>query len=309
VFGDHCIKKWFEESDSCPYCRDKLPSEPAYPASFRAFQSIYRAAHMRARPPAGSSAASAMWVHPPTPYKFVASLLTPPRDDTLVRVYAQQQQREATRARARQELETENTTLRPFAGRERRSPPSDVTENRRRTRARHDNFHSSQSAGPSTARASTSAQTAESPAPGQQSPPRERVTPPSILPWPGQYAHDLNRILTTHAARQSLSGSQRSYHNPLSSGGAFHGVRPVEHLLPNPNMVHTGFAMGNSMPTSVMVPVTDPAYYPNIPYTSSPSVNFPQLPPLGPLGTPNLQDPSNSGNVASGSGVAGGQMQ
>ena len=29
VFGDKCIKKWFEENDSCPYCRDKLPSELA----------------------------------------------------------------------------------------------------------------------------------------------------------------------------------------------------------------------------------------------------------------------------------------
>ncbi|RDW78149.1 hypothetical protein BP5796_06001 [Coleophoma crateriformis] len=27
VFGNVCIKKWFEDSDSCPYCRDKLPSE------------------------------------------------------------------------------------------------------------------------------------------------------------------------------------------------------------------------------------------------------------------------------------------
>lgn len=27
VFGDHCIKKWFEENDTCPYCRDKVPSE------------------------------------------------------------------------------------------------------------------------------------------------------------------------------------------------------------------------------------------------------------------------------------------
>ncbi|KAI0506229.1 hypothetical protein F5B22DRAFT_650936 [Xylaria bambusicola] len=27
VFGDHCIKKWFKESDSCPYCRDKVHSE------------------------------------------------------------------------------------------------------------------------------------------------------------------------------------------------------------------------------------------------------------------------------------------
>src|ERR1700712_2382400 len=30
VFGAHCIKKWFEESDSCPYCRDKVPSESQY---------------------------------------------------------------------------------------------------------------------------------------------------------------------------------------------------------------------------------------------------------------------------------------
>ncbi|EFQ29297.1 uncharacterized protein GLRG_04441 [Colletotrichum graminicola M1.001] len=28
VFGDHCIKKWLEDSDSCPYCRDKVPNEP-----------------------------------------------------------------------------------------------------------------------------------------------------------------------------------------------------------------------------------------------------------------------------------------
>ncbi|TLD13368.1 uncharacterized protein PgNI_04731 [Pyricularia grisea] len=27
VFGDHCIKKWLQDSDTCPYCRDKLPSE------------------------------------------------------------------------------------------------------------------------------------------------------------------------------------------------------------------------------------------------------------------------------------------
>ncbi|KAI1001851.1 hypothetical protein K3495_g6352 [Podosphaera aphanis] len=27
IFGDKCIKRWFEDSDSCPYCRDKLPCE------------------------------------------------------------------------------------------------------------------------------------------------------------------------------------------------------------------------------------------------------------------------------------------
>jgi hypothetical protein len=27
VFGDHCLKKWLEDSDKCPYCRYQLPSE------------------------------------------------------------------------------------------------------------------------------------------------------------------------------------------------------------------------------------------------------------------------------------------
>lgn len=30
VFGDHCIKKWFEDNDTCPYCRDHVPSEPQF---------------------------------------------------------------------------------------------------------------------------------------------------------------------------------------------------------------------------------------------------------------------------------------
>ncbi len=43
IFGDKCIKKWFEDSDSCPYCRDKLPSELAVRKNM-AYQS-YRLAH------------------------------------------------------------------------------------------------------------------------------------------------------------------------------------------------------------------------------------------------------------------------
>lgn len=33
IFGEKCIKKWLEDSDSCPYCRDKLPSEKTYKKS------------------------------------------------------------------------------------------------------------------------------------------------------------------------------------------------------------------------------------------------------------------------------------
>ncbi|KAK8089171.1 E3 ubiquitin-protein ligase RDUF2 [Apiospora hydei] len=49
IFGDHCIKKWFEESDSCPYCRDKVPSEPqfqhSHPRSHQAMMHIVRQQH------------------------------------------------------------------------------------------------------------------------------------------------------------------------------------------------------------------------------------------------------------------------
>lgn len=42
VFGDHCIKKWFEESDSCPYCRDKVPSESYYTRNPQSVQSFWQ---------------------------------------------------------------------------------------------------------------------------------------------------------------------------------------------------------------------------------------------------------------------------
>ncbi|KAK4230960.1 hypothetical protein QBC38DRAFT_275794 [Podospora fimiseda] len=42
VFGDNCIKKWFTESDSCPYCRDKLPSELVIPPGSAAMFEIIR---------------------------------------------------------------------------------------------------------------------------------------------------------------------------------------------------------------------------------------------------------------------------
>ena len=28
VFGHLCVRRWLEDSDCCPYCRHKLPSEP-----------------------------------------------------------------------------------------------------------------------------------------------------------------------------------------------------------------------------------------------------------------------------------------
>lgn len=66
VFGDVCLKKWLEDSDTCPFCRDKLPSEPKRkhrtaasmhrhmymtPAAYMMGGASYRARH---RDPAGN---------------------------------------------------------------------------------------------------------------------------------------------------------------------------------------------------------------------------------------------------------------
>ncbi|TDZ15023.1 E3 ubiquitin-protein ligase MPSR1 [Colletotrichum orbiculare MAFF 240422] len=42
TFGDHCIKKWLADSDSCPYCRDKIPSHPRLTSNAPGFNGLFR---------------------------------------------------------------------------------------------------------------------------------------------------------------------------------------------------------------------------------------------------------------------------
>ncbi|KAH6961281.1 hypothetical protein DER45DRAFT_537047 [Fusarium avenaceum] len=60
IFGDHCIKKWFEDSDSCPYCRDKLHAVPKTQSgsSARAYMDLMRLRGIHI-PPGTSSAIAA----------------------------------------------------------------------------------------------------------------------------------------------------------------------------------------------------------------------------------------------------------
>ncbi|RFU76200.1 ring-finger domain containing [Trichoderma arundinaceum] len=55
VFGDHCIKRWFEESDSCPYCRDKLHSEPKLHFEGSASQAFMAMMRVRTQLPPGTT--------------------------------------------------------------------------------------------------------------------------------------------------------------------------------------------------------------------------------------------------------------
>ncbi|KAM0260483.1 hypothetical protein ACHAQJ_002715 [Trichoderma viride] len=55
VFGDMCIKRWLEESDSCPYCRDKLQPEPRHHFDGSASQAFLTMMRVRSQLPPGSS--------------------------------------------------------------------------------------------------------------------------------------------------------------------------------------------------------------------------------------------------------------
>lgn len=139
VFGDHCIKKWFEDADSCPYCRTKVPSEPIITASPAVFHHFLQ----------------------------TSRLDYPNMRDGFIRAY-------------------EQGTPRHFQPVERRSPPSESPESRRRTRARHGSFRSTANIGiPAAARPNSFAGPSTTPPAGQASPSlsaqsssRERVSSP-----------------------------------------------------------------------------------------------------------------------------------
>ncbi|KAK3952048.1 hypothetical protein QBC32DRAFT_150766 [Pseudoneurospora amorphoporcata] len=48
VFGEHCIKKWFQDSNSCPYCRAELPTQQIYTqASAQSIREFLDSGHFR----------------------------------------------------------------------------------------------------------------------------------------------------------------------------------------------------------------------------------------------------------------------
>jgi hypothetical protein len=200
---------------------------------------------------------------------------------------AHQDAREVARLRARPEGGSDNPTPRPFQPRERRSPPSEAMENRRRTRARHSSFHPSYPAGFAVSRASTS-HTTGGPTPGQQSPSRERVMPPSGFPWPG-FPLDLNRSLTPHPATQAMTAGQRLFYTPADQIRTSNASSQHDQSTPTPAV----FRLGPSPPMQ-MTPHNP--YYPSMPYGAPPAPYPQQQPALGSLTPPHFQNPTSSGN-------------
>ncbi|KAK3394028.1 hypothetical protein B0H63DRAFT_517191 [Podospora didyma] len=207
IFGDHCIKKWFEESDSCPYCRDKVPSEPIFHSqtSHQAIRDFIRSSQYLQGPRYTAAGGSS---RPP------ADARTLPTGETLVRIMA-----------AQRDEGVDSSPPRNFQTGERRSPPSEAADSRRRTRPRHGSFlrGSPSSSGSATtgapSRPNSHAGTVPAP-PSQQSPPRERVNAPNPPPHWSSFSYNPHRSLTQLSARQFTQSTNRpgpSYR--VSAGG------------------------------------------------------------------------------------------
>ncbi|KAL1841193.1 hypothetical protein VTJ49DRAFT_7314 [Mycothermus thermophilus] len=216
VFGDHCLKKWFEESDSCPYCRDKVPSEPAMVPSLRAFRDYYR----RHR---GLSTGNS----------------TPGSEDSMFRMLAEQQ-REIARYRIRQEATN------AARSRERRSPPTEP-DTHRRTRPRHTNFmpsYTNPTSFPSASNA-TRPSPGGGPNPGQHGSTRERMGPIAQNFWhPSRELPPLGHAIPMYAADYpSMFGMPAPYPPapnppPPNPAMSFSANQPVRHspYAPGPNL-------------------------------------------------------------------------
>ncbi|KAH6627996.1 hypothetical protein F5144DRAFT_291057 [Chaetomium tenue] len=286
VFGDHCIKKWFEEADSCPYCRDKVPSEPPPIPGARAFHNMIR---MRNHIPQGNA--------------------PPATDESIFRMLAQHEHQDAAaidaamditraRIRARQEGSQDNITPRPS---QRRSPPSEA-EGRRRTRVRHSSFHPSHPAGMfmgGPLRATPS---------GYQVSSRERVMAPHNPPGLGLRAESDRQLLTRYMERQSsMPSGPPMFYNPVDSGHPSHAVPQPESPMPS----LTPSSPNNPTPSAAhlqMLSANNQAYYPNLAFGNVPQPPFShQLPPLS---TPSFENAAgNSSGAPTTTSGAESQMQ
>ncbi|KAI0020585.1 hypothetical protein F4780DRAFT_366758 [Xylariomycetidae sp. FL0641] len=145
VFGDHCIKKWFEDSDSCPYCRDKVPSEPQFRhGSPQGVYRFLRQHHLQFQ----AMQHIRQQVAPRDRERHDSDLprLSSPMFDAMsgtslgpssLADYAAAGSVEQMSRRSEAYFSTASTTRTPTWRAGRRSPPNDNNDNRRRTRARH----------------------------------------------------------------------------------------------------------------------------------------------------------------------------
>ncbi|CAJ2513814.1 Uu.00g019330.m01.CDS01 [Anthostomella pinea] len=223
VFGDHCIKKWFEESDSCPYCRDKVPSEPQYrhatsqhdvynfvrhqQIQFRALQTQSRDRESR------DTNSSEQGTN--TGLNAVSASITASQLGELgynSRAFATASSRLMSSAYGTRSAAYATTG-------ERRSPPNEFNENRRRTRPRHGSARGSPPSGrPSSFGSSPATGLSQTPYPwlGRQAPNQSHRDSPNASGSPTSPAYDLS---ATFPFQPHTGGPSDPYINPLNMRG------------------------------------------------------------------------------------------
>ncbi len=200
---------------------------------------------------------------------------------------------------------------------ERRSPPLEALEPRRRTRPRHSSLRGSGSPSSSAASNRPSLNAGTSPAASQQGPTdRERVTPPYFPAW-AYFSNDPRRSLTTHAVRQYMPMPNHipyGYHPSMGRGPGMPPLQPMEPSglappsIPSTHPVFPPFtgptdSQPYHIPTSGSAgtggPSTDSGQLPGPAQMAAYGL---PLPPVGVLEAPGFPGASNLNNGASGVG-------
>lgn len=230
VFGNHCILKWLEESDTCPYCRDKLPSENA--ALSR--EAVRRMLQMATR--------SGLPLPPRTRQTFRRPMQTPRRGEP------------SMPDMSTQNINSSQTREGTAAG-ERRSLPDDLNDNQRRQRPRHEMLYSA-SAGSSSRPGNplpglpvTGPGAQQGQVPGtvttQQYSPIRQPIPPFNLHNQPQHSQQFNdfwarRAQTLHTSQQPnlRSAPNLSHQSQIPTIGSAHGPLPIMQQAPPFSFLH-----------------------------------------------------------------------
>ncbi|KAK1833806.1 hypothetical protein QBC39DRAFT_40632 [Podospora conica] len=195
IFGEHCIKKWFEESDSCPYCRDKVHSESVAVPSNTVRQYLQR--YGRHIPPLMRHGGAL-----PQSSHNSGGGDSPPRT---------------------------------WQTGDRRSPPSDPPEARRRTRSRLNSARLSASSMPLSQSTTQSSQT--------QLTAHDRVNAPHTMPSWAAYVGP-----QTHHVRQAMQRMPYSFSQAYTAGyTAGTSFMPPMHMQPSgmpPGQGHQSLGFG-----------------------------------------------------------------
>lgn len=235
VFGNQCIRKWLEESYSCPYCRDQLDSELARPS-----EALLR----RALQAAGES--DIYVSHSPTFRRMLQAYYGNDLGSSSERAQVSFRRRRDHEASHGGPSHRDGTTRG-----ERRALPEDHNDAQRRQRPRHDALHSSRSSAVPTEPSFMAANRHSPPTSASQSQSLNRDHLPRLPSWqPNQQIDPSRRALPPQLPQPSSLHFSPNRGQQVQAPPSISSITPLP--LMNLSYPHSASSLHNSqLPTVV----------------------------------------------------------